>query len=218
LADIKKRDPNGQHAELHELGLPGQSPPTYFQLNSFTSYFQLIVNTYGCPRYQEVNPGLFTIIMFPFLFGVMFGDVMHGGALFIFALYLLRNHESMRGVKHPLEPFLPLRFLLGLMGFFALFAGFIYNDFGSIPLNIFGSCFNKVEGSKWTEREEGCVYPIGLDPMWYVADNELNFFNSLKMKMAVIIGVIQMSFGIILKAVNAVHFKQPLDFIFEFIP
>jgi V-type H+-transporting ATPase subunit a len=38
------------------------------------------------------------------------------------------------------------------------------------------------------------------------------------MKMAVIIGVVQMSFGIFLKAVNAVHFRQPLDFIFEFIP
>lgn len=54
---------------------------------------------------------------------------------------------------------------------------------------------------------EGCVYPIGIDPKWYVASNELNFFNSLKMKMAVIIGVIQMTFGIFLKAANALYFK-----------
>ena len=46
-----------------------------------------------------------------------------------------------------------------------------------------------------TARIENCIYPIGLDPKWYVASNELNFFNSLKMKMAVIIGVLQMSFG-----------------------
>lgn len=34
-----------------------------------------------------------------------------------------------------------------------------------------------------------------MDPLWYIASNELNFFNSLKMKLAVIIGVAQMLFG-----------------------
>ncbi|MFN9910313.1 MAG: V-type ATPase 116kDa subunit family protein [bacterium] len=51
--------------------------------------------------------------------------------------------------------------------------------------------------STHTAQIEGCVYPLGLDPRWYNASNELNFFNSLKMKMAVIIGVLQMSFGFI---------------------
>ena len=44
------------------------------------------------------------------------------------------------------------------------------------------------------------------------------FFNSLKMKFAVIIGVIHMLFGIFLKGVNAVYFKNAVDIIFEFIP
>ncbi len=148
------------------------------------------MNTYGIPRYQEINPGLFTIIMFPFLFGVMFGDIMHGGVLFIYGLYLLKNYEKLKENKSVLMPFLPLRFLFTLMGFFAFFAGWIYNDFASIPLDIFGSCFHKEEHSTNTVREEGCVYPFGLDPKWYIASNELNFFNSLKMKLAVIIGVI----------------------------
>ncbi|EGR28352.1 v-type ATPase 116kda subunit family protein, putative [Ichthyophthirius multifiliis] len=65
------------------------SPPTYFPVNDFTFAFQQIVNTYGIPRYKEINPGLFTITTFPFLFGVMFGDIGHGFLLLIFGLYLI---------------------------------------------------------------------------------------------------------------------------------
>jgi len=39
LADLKKRDPNGEHAEIHELEHPSTSPPTYFETNNFTSVF-----------------------------------------------------------------------------------------------------------------------------------------------------------------------------------
>ena len=53
-------------------------PPTFFKLNEFTWSFQEITNTYGVPDYKEVNPSLFSIITFPFLFGVMFGDIGHG--------------------------------------------------------------------------------------------------------------------------------------------
>jgi len=43
------------------------------------------VNTYGVPSFKEINPAFFTTVTFPFLFGVMFGDIAHGGALLIFA-------------------------------------------------------------------------------------------------------------------------------------
>lgn len=48
--------------------------------------------------------------------------------------------------------------------------------------------------------------------------NELTFLNSLKMKLAVILGVAHMSLGICLKAFNAHFFKSKLDFLFEFVP
>ena len=34
-----------------------------------------------------------------------------------------------------------------------------------------------------------------MDPKWIRAENELNYFNSYKMKFAVIIGVVQMTLG-----------------------
>ena len=40
----------------------------------------------------------------------------------------------------------------------------------------------------------------------------------MKMKISVILGVAQMSLGIFMKALNALHFGKKLDFYFEFIP
>jgi V-type H+-transporting ATPase subunit a len=63
-----------------------------------------------------------------------------------------------------------------------------------------------------------CTYPVGIDPVWYMGRNELAFLNSLKMKLSVILGVLQMSLGICMKAFNAAYFKNKIDFFFEFVP
>ena len=168
-----------------------KKPPTHFPLNNFTVYFQEIVNTYGTPRYGEINPGLFAIPIFPFLFGVMFGDIGHGGLLLAFAVWMCHSQKG----RKLLAPVYPIRYLLLLMGIFAFYSGWIYNDFFSIPLNVFGTCYSNVEGEEYAQQQPGCVYPLGLDPKWYAASNELNYFNSFKMKFAVIIGVFQMSIG-----------------------
>ena len=62
------------------------------------------------------------------------------------------------------------------------------------------------------------MYPFGLDPVWAVASNNLNYINSLKMKISVIIAVVHMTLGVFVKASNAVFFRRPIDFLFEFVP
>jgi len=62
------------------------------------------------------------------------------------------------------------------------------------------------------------VYGFGVDPSWYMSVDELTFLNSLKMKISVILGVFQMCIGICLRGSNAIYWKKPVDFFFEFIP
>lgn len=182
-----------------------------FRLNEFTWVFQEIVNTYGIPTYKEVNPSVFACVTFPFLFGIMFGDIAHGGFLFLIGAFLTIFAGPIRAKAPGAEALLSLRYIVLLMGFFAFYCGVIYNDFMAIPLWAFESCYDlkeihPAEGevvpaddhAKPNEHHHvkmeaflkpDCVYPIGIDPAWYLGKNELAFLNSLKMKTSVILGV-----------------------------
>lgn len=115
------------------------------------------------PRYKEVNPGLFTIITFPFLFGVMFGDIGHGFILFCFGLYLVLADERNKREKSALAVLAPARYLIILMGFFATFSGFIYNECFSFSMNIFTSCYQIQEGKNNHDMRhiDECTYYFG---------------------------------------------------------
>ena len=222
--DESQNKENKASAYLEDIPFDeGSKPPTLIFTNEFTEAFQEVVNTYGIPRYQEINPGYFTIITFPFLFGVMYGDIGHGLMILLFAIYLCVFNNSLS--KTILKPILFARYFLLLMGFFATYCGLLYNDFLSVPFDM-GSCYDikgKADGDYIDRKKVGnegeyCKYKFGLDPVWYAASNELAFVNSLKMKISVILGVFQMVIGIILKGANTMHQKNYSEFIFIFLP
>ena len=154
----------------------------------------------------------------------MFGDIGHGSMLLLFSSILCLGSNCLRDMDGFRE-LMPYRYLLLLMGVFSTYCGLIYNDFVSIPLTLATSCYDLThvantshKGNHTIGASADCVYPIGVDPAWIVSKNELQFMNSLKMKMSVIIGVMQMGTGIIMKALNSLYFKRYMDFFHEFIP
>jgi len=61
-------------------------------------------------------------------------------------------------------------------------------------------------------------YPFGVDPAWATAQNKLLFMNSLKMKLSVLFGVVQMFVGVLLRWANAMQDRSATDFFFECLP
>ncbi|XP_074079955.1 V-type proton ATPase 116 kDa subunit a 1 isoform X3 [Macrotis lagotis] len=216
-----------------------QTPPTYNKTNKFTYGFQNLVDAYGIGTYREINPAPYTIITFPFLFAVMFGDFGHGILMTLFAVWMVMRESRILSQKNENEMFSTVfngRYIILLMGVFSIYTGLIYNDCFSKALNIFGSSWSvrPMFISNWTEETlrgnlvlqldpaikgvfEG-PYPFGIDPIWNLATNKLTFLNSFKMKMSVILGIIHMIFGVTLSLLNHTYFKKPLNIYLEFIP
>ncbi|XP_061445229.1 V-type proton ATPase 116 kDa subunit a 1 isoform X3 [Rhineura floridana] len=217
-----------------------QTPPTYNKTNKFTAGFQNIVDAYGIGTYREINPAPYTIITFPFLFAVMFGDLGHGILMMVFAVWMVLRESRILSQKSDNEMFNTIfngRYIILLMGCFSIYTGLIYNDCFSKSLNMFGSSWSvrpMFQKSNWTEEllKEypvlqldptiegvfGGAYPFGIDPIWNIATNKLNFLNSFKMKMSVILGITHMLFGVTLSLLNHIYFKKPLNIYLGFIP
>ncbi|PRP79547.1 vacuolar proton ATPase [Planoprotostelium fungivorum] len=200
-----------------------EEPPTSFKTNKFTSGFQNIVDAYGVARYGEVNPGVFTITTFPFLFAVMFGDFGHGFLLLLVASFFIWKEKSLSqtNLSEMIKTVFDGRYLLLMMGAFSLYTGLIYNEFFAVPITLSGLQAYDQESCHTTgvcQKIEDYSYPFGVDPTWFGAENALSFTNSLKMKMSIVFGVVQMSLGIFLSLLNAIHWGKKLDAFCEFLP
>uniref|UniRef100_A0A4W3HM43 V-type proton ATPase subunit a n=1 Tax=Callorhinchus milii TaxID=7868 RepID=A0A4W3HM43_CALMI len=217
------------------------APPTFNRTNRFTAGFQNIVDAYGVGAYREVNPAPYTIITFPFLFAVMFGDCGHGAILLGFSLYMIiheKNLGAQRGSNEIWDTFFNGRYLTLLMSIFSIYTGFIYNDCFAKAFNIFGSSWHvhaMFHNGTWDAHVlennvllqldpavpgvfSGNPYPFGIDPIWNIASNKLTFLNSYKMKMSVILGITQMTFGITLSLFNHIYFKNTMNILLQFVP
>lgn len=205
---------------LHELRT-SKTPPTFHRTNKFTEGFQTIMDSYGTSAYQEVNPGLFAIITFPFLFAVMFGDIGHGAIIFCAALYMILAERRLAksDLGEIVGQFFYGRYIILLMGAFSMYTGLMYNDIFSKTLHLWPSAwtFPVTNGTVVGVLNDN-RYPFGLDPGWHGSDNALVFANSYKMKLSIVLGVIHMTFALCLQVPNHLKFKRYTDIYTNFIP
>jgi len=87
LIEARPIEPAGQHANV----------PVALRNPGFLSPFELLVNTYARPRYEEIDPTVLIAVTFPLLYGAMFGDVGHGLVLAAIGWFLSKR-SSLGGL------------------------------------------------------------------------------------------------------------------------
>ena len=225
LQDVNNRAGLAVPSIINEIRT-SKTPPTYQKTNKFTEGFQTIINAYGTAKYQEVNPGLPTIVTFPFLFAVMFGDLGHGFLMFCAAVAMIYWEKPLKKVRDEIFSMAYYgRYIMLMMGIYSMYTGLIYNDIFSRSMSLFKSGWewHLPEGYKEGDsisavKVEGHRYPFGLDYMWHGSENDLLFANSYKMKLSILMGWCHMTYSLCLSYINARHFKTPIDIWGNFIP
>lgn len=187
---------------------------------------QTLSDMYNVASYREMNPAVFSIVTFPFLFSVMYGDWGHGMVFFILGLVLtfgepyLRENMAMQGI-------LKIRYFILMLGFLSCYNGLIYNEFFAISNDFFGTCYRDnidpalVAADPTYKRltykdSDDCVYAFGMDPAWSLDPTQkLTFMNTAKEKISVIIAFFHLNFGIFCKLLNSVYFGRWKVLLFD---
>ena len=95
------------------------NPPTKLKNNKIARPFEFLVNMYGAPNYNELDPTGFFAITYMLLYGMMFGDLGQG-LIFILASFLIEKKSKVFGQ------------LVRRIGFSASFFGLMYGSFFGI--------------------------------------------------------------------------------------
>jgi V/A-type H+-transporting ATPase subunit I len=155
-----------------EAGAPPDEVPILFGNNRFVRPFELLVTTYGLPRYRDVEPSLLVAASFLLMYGLMFGDVGHGALLALAGVVLWRcmKDEAMRD----------LGAIVTYAGIASVLCGFLYGSFFGVDIEAL-SVLAHVGGLHW----EG---PLS-QPMYLLA-------------APILIGVAMVTIGMLANVVN----------------
>jgi len=73
-----------------ELSIAKEDIPVCLEHSAIFKPFELLVNSYGLPRYGTIDPTIFVAISFLLMFGAMFGDLGQGLSLALIGLFIRR--------------------------------------------------------------------------------------------------------------------------------
>lgn len=122
--------------------------------------------------------------------------------------------------------------MIVLNGLFGAYVGSLYNEIFGVPTSLFGRSWTSLSPDECdimypnnTFAPYDC-YPgmlqtnmlWGIDPTWHKSANAITFFNSYKMKISIVVGIIQMSLGIMLSLMNHLKYKDYKKVWFQWLP
>ncbi len=75
-----------------------QQPPTKLKNNILFKPFEFLVNMYGAPNYNEIDPTPFFAITYLLLYGMMFGDLGQGLVFVLLSFYVDKINKTFGGL------------------------------------------------------------------------------------------------------------------------
>ena len=135
--------------------------------------FEVLVRAFSLPKYNEIDPTTFVALIYPFLFGLMLGDIGYG-AVVIGIGFLVQRRLKSKGIRD-------LAKILVYAGVISVVFGFIYNEFFGAQL--FGGG--------------------GFIPFFYAYPTIPRFDNVLTLLLVtLVIGILMLTLGYALGFVN----------------
>ncbi|MEM3832161.1 MAG: V-type ATPase 116kDa subunit family protein [Thermoprotei archaeon] len=89
-------------------------------------YFELLTTVQGVPHYKEIDPTLIYAILFPIMYGMMFGDVGNGLAILIWGFLFYKIHKPFLGISRRALNRLGVIMMIG--GISAMIFGILYGS------------------------------------------------------------------------------------------
>lgn len=172
----------GQHSEEENGGHEsverpiGETPPSLVRVPRWASPLQGVINNFGIPSYNELNPLPIMLISYPIIYGLMFGDAGQGPIFILLGFLFLRFRQKGTKVPDVVQILVNGAELFILLGIGITAFGIVFGDF-------FG--FEN-------------VLPI---PAFYRPLANLQQF----MVITLFIGVAHYTFGLSLSAYNKIH-------------
>lgn len=148
-----------------EEGNSAINPPTKLKNPRILKPFEMFVEMYGLPAYNEMDPTLFIALTYTLMFGIMFGDVGQGACLLVGGILLYRFKK------------LRLAGIVGVAGIWSVVFGFLYGSF-------FG--FEEILPAVWMKPMDNIMttlmLAIGFGAVLILIAMILNIVNAIRAK------------------------------------
>ena len=120
LEEEFKQHMSSRLGPLMELRLEeDKEGPSYIHLPRIFAPFRLLTHKMvGYPKAKQLDPTPLVSLLFPIMFGIMFGDIGHGLAALLFGFFLRRKKGTLRDLGGILVP----------MGICSMFFGLLYGE------------------------------------------------------------------------------------------
>jgi len=175
-------------------------PPSLINRSIFLEPFGRIVDSFGFPSYNEIDPTLFVMFSFMLLFGFMFGDIGHGLILLIAGLIIYSIKDKIDVDSDLIRYLINGSTLYIICGVSSILCGLLFGEFLGYKIDIFN--FNLI-----------LPYPFNISFPFRPLDNPIAM-----LKLSILIGAVHVSSGIILNLANKILNKEYIKAVIEPIP